>query len=370
MSRRAAKMTWQQQPAAGGRPAGRSFRWLPFSRRPTARAVLGIGVAVALTLLANFWFTREVFTRTRDVSPLDWGPRQVWGVWALLAAIVTAAGAFSRRDEFAEPPTRDRRSEGRARRANPWIFAGVGFAAYLAAAGIYLARGETLTVRILWAASVLCVAGAGVRFGTKPARWGLPFREFAAVAGITLVAFAARYVELTTLPFNLDVDLGIMGFLSRLMVENHDWRLIGMAPTMHQYSEHQILATSLRIFGSDHRGLVMLSVLAGTATVPVLYFLGKLLCNPRVGFAAAALLATDYVHLHFSRLMFGPVATFFVMAGSLALLHGIRRERLGGFVLGESCSGWASSTITPAASGPWCWRRFLSGGGRGARRAR
>ncbi len=306
----------------------------PHSAATPVRSTILFVAAIGLTLLANFWFTREVVSRTLDVSPLVWGKHQNWACFALLGALVAAFFAFSRQDDFPRAPARVRLPEDAGWWTSPWLYTAAGLACYIISLALYWQQGETPAVRMWWGASLLGLLAALVRPHAQVRGASFPFWEFILLSAITLVGFGVRFSELTAVPFNIDVDLGIMGFLSRLLVDNHDWRLVGMAPTMHQYSEHQILATSLRIFGADHRGLVMVGVLAGTATVPVLYFIGRLLANRWVGFLAAAFLATDYVHLHFSRLMFGPVATLFVTAGSLAVLHGIKRERLGGFVLG------------------------------------
>ena len=62
------------------------------------------------------------------------------------------------------------------------------------------------------------------------------------------------------------------------------------------------LRATLALFGPTVWGVRLTSVLVGTATVTIAYFIGRTLWNERVGFLSALLLATSPLHLHYSRL--------------------------------------------------------------------
>ena len=76
--------------------------------------------------------------------------------------------------------------------------------------------------------------------------------------------------------------------------------------------------------------LRIVSALAGIATVPGIYLLGRELWNRRVGLFAAALLATSFWHVTFSRIGFRAIMAPLLLTFGLALfLRGIRALRNG-----------------------------------------
>jgi 4-amino-4-deoxy-L-arabinose transferase-like glycosyltransferase len=80
----------------------------------------------------------------------------------------------------------------------------------------------------------------------------------------------------------------------------------------------------MRLFGHDHAGLVMHSVILGTLTVPLLYLLGRSMFGRPVGLIAAALLCVAYTHIHFSRILFGAPTTFVLTLVVLLLYLALR----------------------------------------------
>lgn len=318
--------------------------------------------ATALAVAANRLLSGEWFTRFLAAPAVGWSWRETIGCLCLVLAVVAAVRAF-------RPSASDKPGQHRAPPAPPdaplrrlWWPA----ALYLAANVAFVLVDEGLVVHLLWIGAVIALVAPHLRRLDTSDFWPIPFWEYCLIALIGLGAFTIRYVDLTELPLHVDNDVAIMGLFSkRLLADaNHTW--IGMAPTNHQYSEHQFLTLSMRLFGADHYGLVMLSVLAGTATTVLIYALGKLLCNRWVGLLAAAFLASDYVHLHFSRIIFGPFSTFFLVLACLFLVHGLRRGTALSFALSGVAFGLGLLAYYSARVGPvigfatfslWWWRR-------------
>lgn len=316
------------------------------------RILLPYLVSVGLALVANVLLTGEVITRTRDIDPLRWSVAQTIGGLVLLLAAGVAAWTFGRADDFGARP-RHPLGLGRAEARRPappaapgpgsplrWVEFLPAAVLWLAAGVLFLLVGETASVRWLWLGSIVAFAVPVLRERTpmtvrEPAR--MSFGELSLLAAVVAGAALVRSVNLTSLPHHVDNDVSLMGLFSRRLVEMDSWRMIGMAPTRHPYSEHQFIGLGMRLFGHDHFGLAMHSVIAGTASCVVLHQIGRMLFNRWVGLIAAAVLASNWTHLHFSRLLFGPVATLFVLLASWLLLRGLRDGRARDFALGGAC---------------------------------
>lgn len=302
------------------------------------RRVILLVSALSLALVTNYLFTGEIFHRTREMAPGQWANPQKLACVVLAIAVALAAIALGKWSNFV---TSDEGCPAQAPNETPprWIHFVPTAVLYLACTAAYLFGGESATVHWLWFLSVGALLWPLRRAFDHRDFWPIPFWEYALLGLITLVAFITRYLDLVDVPYHVDNDVSIMGLFSQKLIAESDWHWIGMAPTDHQYSEHQLLALSMRLFGLDHYGLVMLSVVAGTATVTLLYYLGKLLFNRWVGFLGAAILALNYVHIHFSRIVFGPLSTFFVVLSGVFLVHGIRRRSPLSFAIGGGAVG-------------------------------
>ncbi len=307
--------------------------------------------AVVFGLLANYFFTGEFITRFHDSSSDVWGGRQIAGFVCLVLAIGASFWAFGAREDFPGSPGPGADSAPDSTR---WTFAAFAPAvvAYLLSALLYLLTGETRLVRWIWLLSIaLLLAPLWRQFSLKSVR-SIAAWEYLLVVLITFVAFLLRYTDLENLPLHVDNDVAIMALRSRELIENNDWRWVGMARTIHHLSEHQFIALSMRLFGVSLTGLALFSVLAGSATCVVVYAYGRLFFNRWVGLLAAAFLAFNYVHIHFSRQIFGPLATFFVALAGLFLIHGMRSGRqlsfaLGGIAIGAGLLDYYSARIGP-----------------------
>jgi 4-amino-4-deoxy-L-arabinose transferase-like glycosyltransferase len=159
---------------------------------------------------------------------------------------------------------------------------------YAAATLVYLLTGETVMVRWLWFSSVVVLLISFLRKSRIRDFWTFDFWEYSLLALIVAGAFALRYVDLTNIPQHIANDVAIMGLKSRDMLQANDGRWVGMSVvTDHPFSEHQMLMLGMRLFGVSHYGLAMLSVIAGTASVVALHYLGRILFNRWVGLIAA-----------------------------------------------------------------------------------
>ncbi len=299
-------------------------------RKPVG-SLLAYLPAVLFALLSNYFFTGEFISRFNDTNGDIWGKRQVAGAVFLFLAVGASIWAFRRQDDLPRwAPT-----EGRSPSGTPGLRAFLpALTAYLLSNVIYLVMGETPVVRWTWLLGiVLLLLPLWRQFSLKSLR-SIAAWEYLLLVIVVFLAFMLRYNDIDKLPLHVDNDVSIMGLRSRRLIENNDWRWVGMAMTVHSLSEHQFIAWSMRLFGVSLAGLSMFSILAGSATCIVVYGYGRILFNRWVGLLAAAFLAFNYVHIHFSRQVFGPLATLFVAAAGLFLVHGLRTGRLLSFALG------------------------------------
>lgn len=303
-------------------------------RRGVARGLL-LG-ALALALGGQYLLTGEILLRREAIR--SWGGHHVTGALLLVAA-TGAAFLFGRRSRWALGPAAPAAEEvrhGIPRTARPFVAAAA--AAWAVALAAYVARGESLLCLGAWAASILLLVVPLLRapgprgFGTTPV-------ERVAVGALTLVAFGLRHWRLTELPSAVHVDVPFMGDHTLALLDGNGAEWFGIAPSEHLFTLHRVLGLGMELFGRDQYGLVILGVLAGTLTVPVTYLLGRELFGRLAGWLAAGLLAVSYTHIHFSRTLFGPKATFLVALSALLLLRALR---LGG------AHRWALSGVLSA----------------------
>lgn len=289
--------------------------------------------AFVCAVCSNYYFTGEWFSRFAHLDANVWTWRQSLASVLLVLALVLATLAFSKRDDYppvaaAEPP----------RIARWWWFLPF-LVTCLGANALYALQGESSLVRWLWLLSLPALVLPLLPTFDRRDFWPIPLWEYLLVLLIVGVAFILRYIYLTDLPFHADNDVAIMGYFTRELVTTNDHTWVGMSASAHQYSEHQLLAVGMRLFGTGHYGLVILSVLAGTATVGVVHFIGRICFNRWVGLIAATLLAFNHVHIHFSRILFGPITTLFLALACLFALHGIRRSSPASFALAGVATG-------------------------------
>jgi 4-amino-4-deoxy-L-arabinose transferase-like glycosyltransferase len=141
------------------------------------------------------------------------------------------------------------------------------------------------------------------------------------VAGIVLVAFAARFWQVSSIPFTLGGDEGeqgveilriLNGTLTNPFVTG--WYSV---PTFDFFFN----APTVALFGHTTFGLRLTWVLAGTASILATYLLVKELKGTRLALITAALLATYHYHIHYSRLGSMQVSDTLLVALTLLFLY-------------------------------------------------
>jgi hypothetical protein len=167
-------------------------------------------------------------------------------------------------------------------------------------------------VILLWAMGTAAAALAALWPASLPtgrARLALPegldraaWLETATVATLTLLALLVRTAALAQVPFTLGGDEAWHGLLARQVLSGQLRNPFAMGymsmPTLFYWP----LSWSLRLAGNDVTALRLPAALAGTATVPVLYFFARGLWGRRVALLSAAFLATYDYQVHYSRL--------------------------------------------------------------------
>lgn len=315
----------------------------------------GLVLALGLAFAAQYLFTGEFITRTKDSNTWEWAPRYTLATSLLLAALISAMWAFRQRRDTASGWLKTNAAPGPTlvqTSIETWPVWAAG-SVYVTSLGWYGWFGETRLVQLLWLASAaLLVIPYWLQSRADGDTLTIPWWEWVLVALITAVGFGLRYWRLTEIPSHLDQDIPFMGWHALQLIETSNYNWIGFSASGHLLSYDQSLAWSMRLFGQNHYGLVMKSVIFGTLTIPALFLLGREVLGGRVGLIAAALLAVSYTHIHFSRILFGPSSTFFAVLTFYFLVRGIRTQQALHFALAGLSGGVAlllydSSRVIP-----------------------
>ncbi len=322
-----------------------------------------LAIAIIMAFTAQYLFTGEVFTRFIDSNTWDWIPRYTTATLLLCAAAVFAGWGVS-------GTSGPRTLEITGARLpflslSLWLLFAAG-ACYVFSLSSYLVWGESIYTRLLWSGGIALVViptWLQSRNGKARSEENIAGWEWMLVAVLTAAGFALRYWRLTELPSGMDNDIPFMGTFGLKLIRNSNFDLIGFSQSSHLLSYDQSIAWSMRLFGKDHYGLVMLSCLSGTVTLPLVFLLGREFFNRRVGLVAAALLAADYTHIHFSRILFGANVMFFAVFVLYFIGKGIRTQQslwfcLGGVMTGLGLLAYDSSRVVPIiviAAAAWEW---------------
>ncbi|MFN8471929.1 MAG: glycosyltransferase family 39 protein [Anaerolineae bacterium] len=148
------------------------------------------------------------------------------------------------------------------------------------------------------------------------ARW-----EIALVAAMTLAALLIRVVRISEIPFPFQGDEGDIGLTALSILEGRVGNMFSTG-----WSDQPILcflpiAFFIQMLGRDIAAVRMLSVILSTATIPLLYTLGRRMYAPVVGAFAAAYLLTWHYHIHFSRVGWHDVLDGFFAVLSFWLVY-------------------------------------------------
>lgn len=126
-------------------------------------------------------------------------------------------------------------------------------------------------------------------------RWAR--RSHRALALLTVLGLALRLVHLGR--FEMWVDEAATWWFARLVWTEGASLLASAEPTPPVY--YALIGLWMRLFGEVEWLLRLPSALAGAATLPLLYDLGRRLFNRRVGWIAAVLLTVHPLHVFYSR---------------------------------------------------------------------
>ncbi len=191
--------------------------------------------------------------------------------------------------------------------------------------------------------------------------------ELLLLLGVTGIAFVLRFAALQELPAGLWFDTAENGNQALRILRDPSYRPVFIAeatqlPALFIYFD----AASIRWFGAEAFAVRAPAALLGTATIPVIWWLGRQLGGPVLGILAAFGLATSRWHIDFSRLAISsivtPLALALALAAALAALHA--EGRLARIALAVLCGAaislglWsypASILIVPGLVGAVAW---------------
>jgi 4-amino-4-deoxy-L-arabinose transferase-like glycosyltransferase len=194
--------------------------------------------------------------------------------------------------------------------------------------------------------------------------------ELALAAFITLAAFVLRVYDLRDYPPVMHGDEGEMGVIAVGILTGKTPPLFEASPFFSlPYLFNYLQAGTLALFGPNETGLRMLSVLFGTACIPLLYAIG-LAGWGRVGAASAAwLMAVSHLAIHYSRQGFIFVESVFGMLLMMWLLTRIHMRSSGdsriglfvaiGLTMGLAQYFYYASRVMPIIAAPlllFLWR--------------
>ena len=162
-----------------------------------------------------------------------------------------------------------------------------------------------------------------------------------ALTAITAIAGALRFFPLGRQSFW--VDEGYTAYL----LQQTGGKMLELLPRLESTPPLYYGAAWLwaRVFGTNEVALRSLSALAGTATVPLVYLIGRRLASPRVGLVAAALTACSPVLVWYSQEARAYALLVLLCAGALLLfLRACSRSAPGALLAWATASALAIAT--------------------------
>jgi hypothetical protein len=191
--------------------------------------------------------------------------------------------------------------------------------------------------------------------------------ELLLLIGVTGLAFVLRFAALQEIPAGLWFDTAENGNQALRILRDPTYRPVFIAeatqlPALFVYFD----AASIRAFGAEAFAVRVPAALLGTATIPVIWWLGRQLGGPVLGLVAAFALATSRWHIDFSRLAISSIVTPLALALALAAaLAALRAEGrfarvslaiLAGAAVSLGLWSYPSSLlIVPAVGGAVAW---------------
>jgi 4-amino-4-deoxy-L-arabinose transferase-like glycosyltransferase len=202
-----------------------------------------------------------------------------------------------------------------------------------------------------WAAGLALLIAAVPR-QSRRARRPMSSAQWAVLVAVLIAAALLRGWSLGDVPAQVHGDEAACGIEARRILAGDVPNLLGLGWYEIPYLSFAISAASMAVFGDDLFGLRAASVLQGTASVAVLFFLVRRLYGTRTASIAAFLLAVSHWHIHFSR-----IGTDYIqasLASLLALLFFVRARQDGvardwvwaGLAVGLACSVYYAGRVT------------------------
>ncbi|MBL8078288.1 MAG: glycosyltransferase family 39 protein [Anaerolineales bacterium] len=324
-----------------------------------------IVLAVCLAITAQYLFTGEIFTHQLDSNTWVWTANYSLALVMLVTAIALAAWS-ARGQQKAASETDESSVSSNPRRA--WLIASA--VSYILSLVLFVMVGENGLVRWLWVGGVVLLVISLWTVNKKGStKNNVSTREWVLVGLIVLSGFLLRYWKLTEIPSHVDNDIALMGTFGLDLINTGQYNWIGFSGSEHLLSYDQFLAWGMRLFGHNHYGIVMTSVVLGTISLVYIFLLGRELGGSVVGLIAAGLLAISYTHIHFSRILFGNSSSFPAILVILMLLIGVRTREylwfaLSGIFAGVGMLLYDSSRVIPIVLlsvliWMWLWQRPL-----------
>ena len=330
--------------------------------------VIAMLAALCLGLTAQYLFTGEIFTHQNNSNTWEWTTNfSIASAMLLLAIGFATWAAFPRYKLEAEAVETVNFSAGKPYGKRVWLI--VSGASYLLSILVYLLKGENNLVRWLWVAGIgfLVIPLWLQSKGNSAAENKISTWEWILVGIISLMGFGLRYWKLTEIPSHVDNDVALMGTYALDLIKNGNHNWIGYSASQHLLSYDQFQAWGMRLFGQNHYGIVMHSVVLGTLSLIFIFLLGRELGGRLVGFMSIGLLTISYTHIHFSRILFGNSASFVAIFVVYAFFMGLRTRKSFWFALAGVFVGWGlllydSSRVIPLfllsmLVWQWLWHR-------------
>lgn len=185
--------------------------------------------------------------------------------------------------------------------------------------GIWISMLVVICVIVAWPVSVPRKQEIVSRFRTS-------WTDIAIVAAITLFGFIVRFSDLGLFDYRRRAwifggDEGKFALTARSVLSgetrNPFETTFDAHPTLWLFAQ----AGMMRLFGDNLRGATLLSVLMGTATIPIFYFMLRHQINRTAAIVGGVLLATFHFHLWASRDAQNNVSSPFFLALALLLVN-------------------------------------------------
>ncbi|MBI5876028.1 MAG: glycosyltransferase family 39 protein [Chloroflexi bacterium] len=241
---------------------------------------------------------------------------------ALVAAIATAPSS----EASGRQALRTFRADTTLNSRTPVLLIALAAVASASAALISQIEPAAAVANYLWLGALILVGvAAGVHDHIGLHSLQMPGKraiaEIACVTLIALIAFGLRAWNVQEMPPIMHGDEGEMGVIARGILSGVTPPLFEASPFFSlPYVLNYLQAASLAIFGVDEFGLRMLSVIAGTACIPLIYVIGRQGWGVAGGLGAAWLMAVAHMQIHYSRLGFVFIESVLFMLVMMAAL--------------------------------------------------